>query len=56
MTKQQQLSILKIAAQLIYKCAEYTAPDVKYSKHNELIARSALAVQDAINHIKAKKK
>jgi hypothetical protein len=52
MTKNQKLSFLKTAKQLVLLCSEKTPPDVKYSKTNHKVASAALAIDEVIKHFK----
>lgn len=55
MTNKEKVSILKIAAQLVYKCSEHTPPSVKESKLNAQVAKAALSIDGVIKHLKSKK-
>ena len=52
MTNKEKISILKIAAQLVYKCSEYTPPKVKESKLNTEVAKTALAIGTLVKYLK----
>lgn len=53
MSNKEKIAILKIAAQLVYKCSEHTPPKVKSSKLNGEVAKAALAIGSVITHLKS---
>lgn len=53
MSKKEKIAILKIAAQLVYKCSEHTPPEVKQSMLNMEVAHAALSIEKAIKYIKS---
>ena len=49
------ISVLKAIKQIVYQFSERTAPSVKFSQRNYLVAQITLAIDDLIKHLQAKK-
>lgn len=53
MTNKEKIFLLKIAAQLVYRCSEYTPPKVKESKVNTEVAKAAIGIEGLVKYLRS---
>lgn len=51
MTKKEKISMLRTAAQLVYRCSERTPPKAKKSTLNIKVAEAAIGIENLIKHL-----
>lgn len=46
--------LLKTAVQIIYRCTEYTPPEIKFSDHNKSMGNAVCQLEDIIKTLSPK--